>query len=104
MSTPATRRPTRPTRVSPKGQVTVPKPVRDYLGIAAGSAVEFEVTDSGDVVLRKRPDTARPLRGLLAAYAPDGPAPSTEALDAGIGREVERLDTQTRTRPNADDV
>lgn len=96
MSTPAARRPTRPTRVSPKGQVTVPKRVRDHLGIAAGSAVEFEVTDSGDVVLRKRPDSARPLRGLLAAYALDGSAPTVEALDAGIGREVERLDAQSR--------
>lgn len=96
MSTPAVRRPTRATCVSPKGQVTVPKQVRDYLGISAGSAVEFEVTDSGDVVIRKRPDSARPLRGLLAAYAPTGTAPSTEALDAGIGREVERLDAQSR--------
>ena len=81
----------RPTRVSPKGQVTVPKPVRDYLGLDAGSAVEFEVTDAGDVVLRKRPDTARPLRGLLSAYALDGPAPTPEDLDAGIAREVEHL-------------
>lgn len=96
MSIPATNRPTRPTRVSPKGQVTVPKRVRDYLGITAGSAVEFEVSDAGDVVLRKRPDSARPLRGLLSAYAPSAPAPTTEALDDGIGREVARLDEQTR--------
>ena len=92
--------PSRPARVSPKGQVTVPKPVRDYLGLDAGSAVEFEVTADGDVVLRKRPDTARPLRGLLAAYAPD-PAPTVADLAAGIGREVGRLDARSK-RP-ADD-
>ena len=96
--------PSRPTRVSPKGQVTVPKPVRDYLGLGAGSAVEFEVTDAGDVVLRKRPDTARPLRGLLAAYALDGPAPTTTELDEGVAREVGRLDAASRgTRPAGGD-
>ena len=83
--------PSRPTRVSPKGQVTVPKPVRDYLGLGAGSSVEFEVTAAGDVVIRKRPDSARPLRGLLSAYAADGATPTTDDLNAGIAREAQRL-------------
>lgn len=95
MSAPATGRPTQPTRVSRKGQVTVPKPVRDHLGIQPGSAVEFEVTHSGDVVLRKRPDSARPLRRLLAGYATT-PVPSVDALNAGVGREVARLDALAR--------
>lgn len=95
MPTPDAPPPSRPTRVSPKGQVTVPKPVRDYLGLDAGSAVEFEVTASGDVVLRKRPDSARPLRGLLAAYAPAEP-PSLDDLDRGVAREVGRLDAESR--------
>lgn len=38
--------------VTSKGQVTIPKKVRERLGIAAGSAVAFELTDVGDVVLR----------------------------------------------------
>ena len=102
MPLPNATRPTRPSRVSPKGQVTVPKPVRDYLGLGAGSAVEFEVTASGDVVLRKRPDSARPLRGLLSAYALDGPAPTPGDLDAGIALEVGRLDA--RSKVDADDA
>jgi AbrB family looped-hinge helix DNA binding protein len=40
------------TTVTSKGQVTVPKAVRDYLGIKAGSAVTFERLPSGEVVLR----------------------------------------------------
>ncbi len=96
MSAPLVRRSTRPSRISPKGQVTVPKPVRDHLGLDAGSVVEFEVTASGDVVLRKRLASARPLRGLLAAYAPAGAPPSVAELDAGIGREVEGLDRRSR--------
>lgn len=40
------------TTVTSKGQVTVPKAVRDYLGIKAGSAVTFERLATGEVVLR----------------------------------------------------
>ncbi len=42
-----------PTRVTTKGQVTIPKRIRDHLGVAAGSAVQFEIAESGDVVLRQ---------------------------------------------------
>ena len=103
MSTPDSARPTRPSRVSPEGQVTIPKAVRDALGIEPGSAVEFEVTPSGEVALRKRPDSARPLRGLLSAYALDGPAPSTDQLDDGIAREVGRLDAQSKGTTDSPD-
>jgi AbrB family looped-hinge helix DNA binding protein len=35
-----------------KGQVTIPKPIRDYLGLEAGDAVEFEYAEDGSVRLR----------------------------------------------------
>jgi AbrB family looped-hinge helix DNA binding protein len=38
--------------VTSKGQVTIPKQLRDRLGIRAGSRVAFELTESGEVVLR----------------------------------------------------
>lgn len=40
-------------RVTEKGQVTIPKPIRDRLGIGPGSEVEFVERD-GEVVLAKR--------------------------------------------------
>jgi len=40
------------TTVTSKGQITIPKPVRDTLGLKAGSQVSFEV-QPGHVVLRK---------------------------------------------------
>jgi AbrB family looped-hinge helix DNA binding protein len=39
-------------RISSKGQITVPVQVRDELGLAAGTEVEFIVRD-GEAVLRK---------------------------------------------------
>ena len=41
------------TTVTSKGQVTIPKPVRDRLGIVPGNAVEFELAADGRVVLVK---------------------------------------------------
>jgi len=39
------------TTVTPKGQVTIPKLVREILGIAPGSKVRFRRTDQGDIVI-----------------------------------------------------
>lgn len=58
------------TSVTSKGQVTIPKKVRDFLGIRAGTAVEFRLDAEGRVVLT-RADGKRPrsrlarLRGSL---------------------------------------
>ena len=39
--------------VTRKGQVTIPKPVRDRLGIHPGSKVDFEVAEDGRAFLRR---------------------------------------------------
>jgi AbrB family looped-hinge helix DNA binding protein len=41
------------TTVTSKGQVTIPKAVRDRLSIKPGSVVDFELADDGRVVLVK---------------------------------------------------
>ncbi len=41
------------TTVTRKGQVTIPKPLRDRLGIEPGNTVDFEVAPDGRVVLVK---------------------------------------------------
>jgi len=41
------------TTVTSKGQVTIPKPVRDRLGIKPGNSVEFELAEDGRIVLVK---------------------------------------------------
>jgi len=58
------------TNVTSKGQVTVPKSVRDYLGLKPGAAVTFERLPDGEIVLRsaartrkRRPSAFAKLRG-----------------------------------------
>ncbi len=43
-------------RVTSKGQVTIPKPIRDRLGIFEGAEVSFEEDTDGRVYLVKRDD------------------------------------------------
>ena len=48
--------------VTSKGQVTIPKQVRELLGIGPGSVIDFERGDDGRVVLVKVGRKTRPSR------------------------------------------
>lgn len=50
-----------PTTLTSKGQVTIPKQIRDALKLAPGCAVDFAVNEGGEVVIRK-----------VGAHAPRG--------------------------------
>jgi antitoxin PrlF len=50
------------TTVTRKGQVTIPKPVRDLLGIRPGSLIDFERAEDGRIVLVKVERKSRPNR------------------------------------------
>lgn len=54
-------------RVTEKGQVTIPKPIRDKLGIGPGSEVEF-ILRNGEVVVEARNDTAEDPETLLMRH------------------------------------
>lgn len=69
------------TTVTSKGQVTIPKPVRERLGIEPGNSVDFRMEADGRVVLTKvgaMPAKSRfeALRGIA------GPGPSTDEIMA----------------------
>jgi antitoxin PrlF len=44
-----------PTRITPKGRVTLPKRVREALRLSPGDAVEFRTNGSGEFVIYKAP-------------------------------------------------
>ncbi len=69
------------TTVTSKGQVTIPKPMRDRLGIVPGSAVAFELAADGRVVLVKV-DAAPPANRFAALRGRAGAGLSTDEIMA----------------------
>jgi antitoxin PrlF len=55
--------------VSDKGQVTLPKPLRDQLGIQPGSRLEFRLSADGTLQLKVLANGSASLAGLLAKPA-----------------------------------
>jgi len=47
------------TTMTVKGQVTIPKQIRDALGLAPGVKVDFAVNQDGEVVLQRAKVTAK---------------------------------------------
>lgn len=69
------------TTVTAKGQVTIPKPLRDLLGIGPGSKVDFRRGPDGSVVLVALDATPQASRfARLRGHA--GKGLSTEAIMA----------------------
>jgi antitoxin PrlF len=65
--------------VTRKGQVTLPKPVRERLGVNPGEEIEFRLNESGEVVIEKAAGAPSPgrssrWRGFF------GPGPSTDEI------------------------
>jgi len=72
--------------VTDKGQVTVPKEIRERTGIAPGSRLDFEVQDDGTLRVRVLRRGADNLFGLVHRT---GTKPRTiEEMDQGIATAV----------------
>lgn len=53
-------------RIGPKGQVVIPKEIRDQLGVRPGDEVEFALDEGGDAVCVEPVREHPTLRGSLA--------------------------------------
>ena len=69
------------TTVTAKGQVTIPKPVRDLLGIVPGSKVDFHRAADGSIVL-VRVDKKRPPSRFAKMRGHAGKGPTTDEIMA----------------------
>jgi antitoxin PrlF len=52
-------------RITSKGQITVPKAIRETLGVEPGDRIAFRVQDDGRVVVEPETVDLRTLRGVL---------------------------------------
>jgi len=48
-----------------KGQITLPKEVREILGVSTGDQIEFVINDRREVSVRSAKGDVRELRGML---------------------------------------
>jgi antitoxin PrlF len=55
-----------PSNLTSKGQVTVPKKVRDYLGLKPGTPVTFERLKTGEIALKSAKTNAKPRKSKFA--------------------------------------
>ena len=65
--------------ITPKGQTTLPKAVREALGVQTGDRVRYIIQD-GEVRIRP----ARPMSRLFGVVKYDGPAVSLEDMERSI--------------------
>jgi AbrB family looped-hinge helix DNA binding protein len=80
--------------VTDKGQITVPKMIRDRFSIEPGSKLDFEPQPDGTLRVRVLGRGAAHLYGLL--HRPGARAKSLEQMDAGIGEAVSNRAKRSR--------
>ena len=82
--------------VTSKGQITIPKGIRDRLGINPGDRLEFTVDEEGNLVGKPlRSSAAGGLAGCLHHLAKETPVTLAEMDEAIRGAALER-DARTR--------
>ena len=69
-----------------KGQMTLPKTIRDRLRLKAGDRVDFDFDASGNVILRPVTKSALDMIGFMRD--PGRKALSVGEIDASIGRHL----------------
>jgi len=74
--------------VTSKGQVTLPRRVRDLLRVGPGDRIEFVIDDDGRISVRARDADIAELRGVL--HRADRPAVTLDAMEQAIRRRGER--------------
>lgn len=80
--------------VTDKGQVTVPKNIRDQLHIETGSKLDFEVEEDGSLRVRVLARGSENLFGLV--HRPGRSSLSVEAMDEGIIAATKARNQRTR--------
>ncbi|CAD5974878.1 Transcriptional regulator, AbrB family [Planktothrix tepida] len=70
------------TTVTSKGQVTIPKVIRDYLKLDTGSKVEFVIDENGQVKILPVNVSVESLSGIL--HRPGMKKASLEDMEAAI--------------------
>jgi AbrB family looped-hinge helix DNA binding protein len=69
-----------------KGQLTLPKEIRDRLGLDAGAILDFQLQPDNTITARHVQPDARRIRGLLKS--PHGVPLTVEQMDQAVSRHL----------------
>ena len=72
--------------ITTKGQVTIPKSIRDSLMLSTGDKIEFVVTDKREALIRPISKKVDEVFGIL--YEPGRKTVSVEEMDATIRQKM----------------
>jgi AbrB family looped-hinge helix DNA binding protein len=79
--------------VTAKGQTTIPKAIRDHLGLKPGGKVRYFVTSDGRVMMVP----VLPVSALRGILKHDGPPVSIEEMDEAVrAAVVDRFERSSR--------
>ena len=70
-------------KLTAKGQVTIPKKVREFLNIDVSDRIEFTLLEDGKVLMTSQQKPAQALFGMLSHHKPERPV-SVEEMEAAI--------------------
>ncbi len=65
-----------------KGQLVIPKAIREHLGLRPGDRLDFVLQDDGDVLIRPAVEDVRRLKGML--HRPGRKPVSVAAMNQAI--------------------
>ncbi|MDR9417170.1 MAG: AbrB/MazE/SpoVT family DNA-binding domain-containing protein [Gracilimonas sp.] len=68
--------------ITSKGQVTIPKKIRDKLGLKPGDKLRFELNEQGKLEVTTKTYSIMDTAGIL--YRPGQKAKTVEEMDEGI--------------------
>lgn len=72
--------------ITSKGQVTIPRALRDELGLHAGDRLVWTLSESGTIEVRK--EIGRPLREIVGLLGKPARSATIEEMDRAISRRA----------------
>ena len=77
-----------------KGQITLPKEIRERLGLDAGSMLDFQILENNTITARPVKPDARRIRGLLTS--PHATPLTVEEMDEAVTKQLRAKHTPPR--------
>jgi antitoxin PrlF len=93
-------------KITAQGQITVPAPIREHLGVVPGDSVTFSVDADGDVTVRPAEEGDPALRAFLEFLAEDirqNPA-EVRPISASLERRLRKLTRATVIDKDNDNI